>query len=1184
MACIRRGDGTYEYKFERNRTSNSGEEEDSDEGGPSGVLLITREDIIININKNPKMTRTEKRLTHASVKKRFDLEARMEAKRWGFTDRQKAVRRAVRAIRRGDNPTNWRQVLGGSPLSPEDPYARDSVYSEEGMRFLSTAEAQEKQQETLTSLESQLREDMRKREEDKAVAPSIPATTEGEAVADRNPSQPSVAVAADASAQAKPAMGLASATSTLNMNELTWVVDTGATSHMCKDIELFVQFEPIESSMETAANPLRILGKGTVRFPVKDPSNAVLTVELKDVNYVPRVAHNLFSVIKALVNDGFEISIDKRECTLRHEGGGYVLSAPGGGGVDLYLLRGIGKRECALLADGSANTKEALRWHGRTRHPGVNAIRQLHQIYFDSGAVSFPKSQINDLFCESCAFAKSTHLPFSKAITKMTTRPGEVFHTDIGVLPIASFSGYRYFIVFVDEYTHCVFTFLMRKRDEVCHVYEDIRRNIRDKIKYIYTVVPEYDDEIKIVQSDNGKEYEKLARIIVKYGTRFRFTQAYTPQQNGMAERRIRMVMGKALCLLFEGHLSGALWGEAMMTSTYLINLTPSAAIDMISPYLLWHNRLPRINKLRTFGCAAYAWIPKDKRNKLEAHAVKCIFVGYDEDDRTGYKLLRLLDCEVIHSRDVKFNEDEFPRLADRVLSALPDGRQRTCGCHHCDDRLAHATASVEAILRAEDAATKERTRKQGRKTGEVISSRSSGTDPIDTQSTSEAREIRASEAQLTRTQGAPLPRTSEAIGASEASDAWSGQRTSASRLEQPTQAGSAQVGETLLPRVIESGHDMMVDPQRAVSSRSGETLRTRTDHPSAWSVEAQTNGTAIGRVSDAQSSHAWHPVSVDESRSQTDVQKQPTLSRQVILRANPVDPSQPHGLPVLDERAVKWFQQFIAEEVNKRLHQDKGSGHMSFLFCERVSGEPSLAPSYKCNHQKPSQHCVCCRLRQDAVYATSTGDGVGQCETLCRECTDRQDIVASKVARTAESGGHNRAYPGRQGTVLEQTSSAVCDQTKVSGRQRRKRRRADRLLNEQALVEAQRDSDQVKRRGRSCMCCYEDEGAVALVARAGVSALNVEPTYTLPSEEDAVLDYLRTSGIDTNQNPVKSDKDMPSYEQFVHALLAIKYVNEPQTYKQAIARGEATQWGKAVVERDRKFRRVSIYHSGQRL
>ncbi|KAE8907048.1 hypothetical protein PF003_g8983 [Phytophthora fragariae] len=98
----------------------------------------------------------------------------------------------------------------------------------------------------------------------------------------------------------------------------------------------------------------------------------------------------------------------------------------------------------------------------------------------------------------------------------MATRPGEVFHTDIGVSPIASFSDYRYFIVFVDESTRYVFTLLMRKRDEVYHVYEDLRRKFRDKIKCINTVVSEYDDEIKRMQCDNGKEYEKLARIIVK--------------------------------------------------------------------------------------------------------------------------------------------------------------------------------------------------------------------------------------------------------------------------------------------------------------------------------------------------------------------------------------------------------------------------------------------------------------------------------------------------------------------------------------------------------------------------------------------------------------------------------------------------------------------------------------------
>ncbi|GMG16148.1 unnamed protein product [Phytophthora fragariaefolia] len=174
MACIRRGDGTYDYKFQRNRASNSGAEADN-EDGLSGVLVTTREDIIENINKNPKMTRTEKRLTRASVKKRFDLEVRMEAKRRGYTDRSKAVRRAARAIRRGDNPDNWRQVLGDVPLSPEDPYSSEGVYSEEGLKFLNTTLVQGEQQEILENLQNQLREDMQKREEDKAVATSGPA-------------------------------------------------------------------------------------------------------------------------------------------------------------------------------------------------------------------------------------------------------------------------------------------------------------------------------------------------------------------------------------------------------------------------------------------------------------------------------------------------------------------------------------------------------------------------------------------------------------------------------------------------------------------------------------------------------------------------------------------------------------------------------------------------------------------------------------------------------------------------------------------------------------------------------------------------------------------------------------------------------------------------------------------------
>ncbi|GMF47781.1 unnamed protein product [Phytophthora fragariaefolia] len=720
MACICRGDGTYDYKFERNRTSNSGVEAENDEDGSFGVLVITREEIIENTNKNPKMVPTEQRLTRASVKKRFDLEVRMEAK-----------------------------LLGDVPLSPEDPYSSEGIYSEVGLKFTNTTLVQCEEQETLENLENQLREDMQKREEDKAVATSGPAeednavatsdptTMQAEALADpeHKDDQASTAVAVGASAE-KTAMGLVSATSSRNTNELTCVIDTSVTSHMCKDIGLFVTFEPLESSMETAANPLRILGKGTVHFPVKDATNAVRSVELKDVKYVPRVAHNLFYVIKALVNDGFKININKRESSVE-----------------------------AILRDEDAVTKDHLR-------------------------------------------------------------------------------------------------------------------------------------------------------------------------------RRQRMT------------------GEAT----------------------------------------------------------------YSTSNGTNSR----------------------------------------------------------------------------RRSGEVTYSTSSGTEQI--------RELSASEAMANQA----LPRTSEVIGASEASAAFGEQRTGASQLEQPIQAGSPQVGETLLPVIIESGDGRTVVPQRAVSPRSGEIARTRTDHSSTWSVEAHTHGITIGNRSEIQSHDDGHSTSADASRSQADVHRQPTQSGHVKLQSIPIDSTRSRELPVLDERAVKWFQQFITDDVNKRLYSDKDSGQMSFLSRERGSCVPSHVNHCNYKYSRPIQHCVCWRQRDNAEYATSMGAGVGKCETLCRECTGRQNGVASMVARTAGSGGHNRAYPGRQGKVLKQASVAVANADKASGR-----------VSANLLVHCHHKTMQY-------LTNYEHR-----ISSQGKIMSSV--TEICPATSSSCMLYLLSS------------------------------MRRSHTYKQAIASGEAAQWGKAM-------------------
>ena len=83
----------------------------------------------------------------------------------------------------------------------------------------------------------------------------------------------------------------------------------------------------------------------------------------------------------------------------------------------------------------------------------------------------------------------------------------------------------------------------------------------------------------------------------------------------------------------------------------------------------------------------------------------------------------------------------------------------------------------------------------------------------------------------------------------------------------------------------------------------------------------------------------------------------------------------------------------------------------------------------------------------------------------------------------------------------------------------------------------------------------------MALLAQEGVSDLIQASSCVLPSAEEEALDYLRQSGIEYDKDAVSSDKEIPKYEQYVYALLAIKYISEPKSYKNATLSEEAALW-----------------------
>lgn len=177
---------------------------------------------------------------------------------------------------------------------------------------------------------------------------------------------------------------------------------------------------------------------------------------------------------------------------------------------------------------------------------------------------------------------------------------------------------------------------------------------------------------VKIFQSDGGGECtsNKFQQYLSKHGILHHKSCPYTPEHNGLAERKHRHLVETAITLLQTAKLPNQFWFHACATASYLINRKPSASLNMQSPFQKLYNTVPEIKHLRVFGCACFPLLKPYNISKLQPKTTTCVFLGYVGQHK-GFICLDIAHGKIYVARHVLFDESTFPYSNPSLLQRL---------------------------------------------------------------------------------------------------------------------------------------------------------------------------------------------------------------------------------------------------------------------------------------------------------------------------------------------------------------------------------------------------------------------------------------------------------------------------------------------------------------------------------
>ncbi|GJV75705.1 retrotransposon protein, putative, ty1-copia subclass [Tanacetum coccineum] len=407
----------------------------------------------------------------------------------------------------------------------------------------------------------------------------------------------------------------------------SWIYDTGCGTHIC------ITTQGLRGSKKLKPGSLSLYVGDGHRAAVEAIGTyhlellSGLVIVLNNRHYALSITRGVI-LVSRLFNDGFINRFDENNVILVLKNNlVYFMAVPRDGIFEIDM-------SCSNTNDSSMyaitnkrakiNLDSSLLWHCRLGHISKKRIEKLQH---DGLLNSIDIESLGK--CVSCLSGKMARKPYSHQVERAKDLLG-LIHTDVcGPFRIVSRQGASYFVTFTDDFSRYGYVYLLKHKHEVFETFKVFQKEVENQLG----------KTIKSLRSDRGGEYmsQEFLDHLKEHGIIAHRTPPYTPQNNGVSERRNRTLLDMVRSMMSQTTLPKSFWDYALETAARILNMVPTKK-----------------------GCEALVKCDTlIKPDKLDPRSFRCIFIGYPKETM-GYSFYNPFENKVFVARNAEFFENDL--------------------------------------------------------------------------------------------------------------------------------------------------------------------------------------------------------------------------------------------------------------------------------------------------------------------------------------------------------------------------------------------------------------------------------------------------------------------------------------------------------------------------------------------